>query len=97
MRLTCHVEVRIPEAAKTFHFLAEFIYVTGVLASSIGATAGAYIIISEFPGSVCDDQWTNWFIGDVSELYKSWKEKLLTQRVRIQVLANCSLVFPTSR
>ena len=66
MRLIRHVEARIPEAAKTFHFPAEFIYVAGVLASSIGATAGTYVITSEFPGSVHDDQWTDWFIGDLS-------------------------------
>ena len=61
----------ISEAVKTFRFLAELIFIAGVLASSIGATAGAYIITSEFPGSVYNDQWTDWFVGDVS-LYRSW-------------------------
>ena len=71
MRLIRHGDVPISEAVKTFRFLAELIFIAGVLASSIGATAGAYIMTSEFPGSVYNDQWTDWFIGDVS-LYRSW-------------------------
>ena len=66
MRLIHHVDVPIPEAVKTFCFLAELVFVAGVLASSIGATAGAYVMTSEFPESVYNDDWTDRFIGDVS-------------------------------
>ncbi|CAM9118597.1 unnamed protein product [Ascophyllum nodosum] len=66
MRLIRHGDVPISEAVKTFRFLAELIFIAGVLASSIGATAGAYIMTSEFPGSVYNDQWTDWFIGDLT-------------------------------
>ncbi|CAM9118082.1 unnamed protein product, partial [Ascophyllum nodosum] len=66
LRLIRHGDVPISEAVKTFRFLAELIFIAGVLASSIGATAGAYIITSEFPGSVYNDQWTDWFVGDLT-------------------------------
>lgn len=57
---------KIEETVKTMRFLIVVVFVTGALASSVGATAGAYVLVSAFPGSHYGQKWLDWFVGDVS-------------------------------
>lgn len=56
----------IAQAVKTVRFIIVLVFVAGVFASGIGATAGAFALCKAFPGSLYGDKWLHWFVGDVS-------------------------------
>lgn len=51
---------------KTMRFLVLTVFVTGALASCVGATAGAFVLVHHYPSSSLRTKWIDWFVADVS-------------------------------
>lgn len=65
MRALGNSELSITEAVKTMKHLFVSMLGTQIVASGIGATVGATILRTAYPGSVYSNHWLDWFVGDV--------------------------------